>query len=177
MIEWKAVIMAAVMFICYMLYKLKHSVAHSDSLTTTILPDTKLLIDELHRLTEQHTNLMQFLFDTEQEKDSRYSISYKTADNTTKTAEIIKAVDSTPYIQELTRQQIKAVESRINAIIKELNKPIPRLNESELKALYKVTQTEIKEEQRLPKGKSGGLISAFIKAVGEVLRKKDVTDD
>lgn len=152
MIEWKAVIIAAVMLVCYVLYlKLKLSAANSDAEPSNIESNTKLLIDELHKLTEQHTNLVQFLFDTEQEKDSRYSISYKTADNTTKTAEIIKAVDSTPYIKQLTQQQITAIESRITAIIRQLNTTIPHHNATSNKAVYVAEKNVRKTTQYIRK--------------------------
>lgn len=173
MIEWKAVIIAFIMLVCYVLYLKIKSQSTSDAEPSNIDSNTKLLIDELHKLTQQHTNLQQFLFDTQQEKETTYNISYKTADNSTKTAEIIKAVDSTPYIQELTRQQMQGIEKRVNYLIKELNRPTPRLDAESQKALYKVTQTEIKEEQRSRKGESGIVYKLFSKVVGGVLKRKD----
>ena len=98
MIEWRAVVLYLPLLVMYLIYLVKKSdIPESETEPESITADTKTLIEELHRLTQQHTDLQQFMFDTEQEKDTTYSISYKTADNTTKTAEIIKAVDSTPY--------------------------------------------------------------------------------
>lgn len=159
MIEWKAVFIYLPMLIFYILYRIKTKKTAPVSEQENITTNTKLLIAELNILTEKHTNLQQFLFDTEQEKDTTYSISYKTADNTTKTAEIIKAVDSTPYIRELTQQQIRVVESRINYLIQQLNAPVPHEETATEKAVYvadtKISRTMQYISRTLKKRKSG----------------------
>ena len=149
MIEWKAVIIYSIFGVLYILYRRARARPTEPEPEQSITAEQKLLINELSELTAQHTNLLQFLFDAEQEKESRYNISYKTADNTTKTAEIIKAVDSTAYIQALAQQQITALESRINAIIKELNKPHPPTTAATNKSVSVADTSIIKELQRI----------------------------
>lgn len=161
MIEWRAVFIYLPMLAVYLIYLANKSndVPKSEQEPESITTDTKTLIEELHRLTQQHTDLQQFMFDTEQEKDTTYSISYKTADNTTKTAEIIKAVDSTPYIRELAQQQITATESRIQDIIQQLNAPLTHEETATEKAVYvadtKISRTMQYISRTLKKRKSG----------------------
>lgn len=159
MIEWKAVFIYLPMLILYILYRIKTKKTAPVSEQENITTNTKLLIAELNILTEQHTNLQQFLFDTEQEKDTTYSISYKTADDVTKTAEIIKAVESTPYIRELTQQQIRVVESRINYLIQQLNTPTSHAETKSDSAVYvadtKISRTMQYISRTLKKRKSG----------------------
>lgn len=161
MIEWKAIVIYLPLLVMYLIYLIKKSnrIPESEPEQESITTDTKILINELHQLTEQHTNLQQFLFDTEQNKETTYQISYKTTDNTTKTAEIIKAVDSTPYIQELTRQQIGAIENRIADIIQQLNAPVSQQVNNTLKR-RKASDTSISKavqyiSRAIKKDKSG----------------------
>lgn len=182
MIDGKAVLYSLICTAVYISYRKLKKTLESNTESNRpheIEAHTKLLIDELHELKQQHANLCQFILDTEQEKESRYNISYTTADGQQKTAEIIKAADSTPYIQGLTQQQIKAIESRMQSIIYELNKPIPYEIPKIQKPLCKVTQTENKEEQRLRKHENGGLWAHVLKLSGEWLRAEtgDCTND
>lgn len=125
LIEWKAVFISLCIAAVYLTYRHIAKARPKEEPPETIPTATKMLIDELHELNARHTNLMQFLFDTEQEKETTYNISYLTATGEKKTAEIIKAVDSTKYMQDLSKQQIQIIESRMQYIIAELNKPIP----------------------------------------------------
>ena len=142
------------------------SIKMTMDLYTHMLPDKKE--EEMMKFAELQVAVMNMADETaeksfekakEREKERTYSISYKTADNTTKTAEIIKAVDSTPYIRELAQQQITATESRIQDIIQQLNAPVPHEKETTEKAVYvadtKISRTMQYISRTLKKRKSG----------------------
>lgn len=147
--EWRAVIVFIIIALGFILFVLKDKGRSVSVAPPTITTRQKLLINELAELTAKHTALSQFLFDSEQQKESRYNITYTTADGQKKECEIIKASDSTAYITALTKQQITALETRITALIKELNTPTPCDSEDKQKSVSVAETSIIEELQRI----------------------------
>lgn len=169
MVEWKAVLISLFILAIYLIYKRMSRPRPKEEDPEHIPTATKMLIDELHELNTKHTNLMQFLFDTEQQKESTYSISYTAATGEKKSAEIIKAVNSTKHIQNLSKQQIEIIERRMQYIISELNKPTPRQN---------VKQQECEKAYDISISKAVQSISNAIKSYksGEYLKDQEEID-
>lgn len=123
MIELKALVFFAAVLAVYLLRKLrKASEPEPEPDSFSINSNTKMLIEELHILNRQHTQLLQLLFDLEQEQEQKktYSINYQVADGHTKTADIMYTEESKPHIQHMALQQIETLENRIKGIIDEL---------------------------------------------------------
>lgn len=162
-IEWKAVFYGSIWTAIYFLYRYKKPKAEQEEQPHALSTNTKLLIDRLHELKEQHTNISQFLFDYEQEKQAAYTVSYTDGTGQKKTAEIIKASDNNNYLKLSAEQQQQKIERQIEQIIEELS--------NTEKCLKYITQTSLKECQTSRKGETGGAAESGLKLSAQWIKK------
>lgn len=117
----------------------------------------KMKIEELKRLADQHTNISNFLFDYEQQKDQTYSITYTDTAGNRRTAEIIKANDDNCYLRQLSQEQLRKTETLIEKTAAELCTLLHE-NANQKRTLYagqqKVSKTLQKVSKTLTQGTS-----------------------
>lgn len=117
MIEWKAVIYSVLLGLAYFIYRKYKSQFVTDAPSQpTLQVDVLNSIEELHELKRQYTNISQFLFDYEQEKDNTYQLTFIDATGTRHTADIIKANDCNAYLKATAEEQQLLLKHRIEEI-------------------------------------------------------------
>ena len=117
----------------------------------------KMKIEELHRLSEQHTNIANFLFDYEQQKEQTYTVSYTDSAGNRRTADIVKASDDNCYLRALSQEQLRKTELLMEKTVDDLSALLHE-NRNQNNALYaghpKVSKTLQKVSKTLSQGTS-----------------------
>lgn len=115
----------------------------------------KMKIEELHRLSEQHTNIANFLFDYEQQKEQTYTVSYTDSAGNRRTADIVKANDDNCYLRQLSQEQLRKTETLIEKTAAELCTLLHE-NANQNRTLYAGQQKVSKTLQKVSKTLSQG---------------------